>query len=198
MSEDTYKTGDENSDQSIDDEQVILDDLKNRANTLGISFHPSIGIDKLREKISKALEDPEPETAKPQLSAKKLASIEARKKAMRLVRVEIACMDPLKKDYDADIFEVSNSTVGRIKMCIPFNVPWHVPHMMLNMLREKRYLQIMTKRMPNGQPYHEKKYARTYAIHELDPLTPEEIKDLAQRQAMAAGKDEQGNVARAA
>ena len=69
--------------------------LKERADLMGIKYHPSIGVDKLREKVNSVLvpkDDPIP--AKETTAQVRMREI---KNANLLSRVRISSMDPNKK-----------------------------------------------------------------------------------------------------
>lgn len=183
-----------------------LTELKKRADLLGIEYHPKISVDKLRARIKAQLEDtayvdvPDDDeviaatSAKRELKFKPETQAEIadrlRKEAQRLVRVRITCMNPNKKDWDGDVFTVSNSVVGTLRKYVPFNAEdgWHIPTMMLDFLRDKQFVQHYVEKK-NGQEINRHKLVKEFAIEVLDPLTQEELKELAQRQAMARNVD---------
>ena len=166
-----------------------LESLKNKANLLGVKFHPSISAEKLREKIAEAqTKDVEPEAPKENAVLAERAALRA--EALKLVRVNITPMDPQKKDYHGDIISVSNS-VFSVKRFVPYNTTdgTHVEKAILDNLKEKR-AQIFVKKKVDGKERKEGKLISAYGIEYLDPLTPAEMKELARRQAMAAGAEE--------
>lgn len=183
-----------------------LTELKKRADLLGIEYHPKISVDKLRARIKAQLSDeayvdvPDDDevitatSAKRELKFKPETQAEIaerlRKEAQRLVRVRITCMNPNKKDWDGEIFTVSNSVVGTLRKYVPFNAEdgWHIPTMMLDFLRDKQFVQHYVEKK-NGQEINRHKLVKEFAIEVLDPLTQEELKELAQRQAMARNVD---------
>lgn len=183
-----------------------LTELKKRADLLGIEYHPKISVDKLRARIKAQLSDeayvdvPDDDeviaatSAKRELKFKPETQAEIaerlRKEAQRLVRVRITCMNPNKKDWDGEIFTVSNSVVGTLRKYIPFNAEdgWHIPAMMLDFLRDKQFVQHYVEKK-NGQEINRHKLVKEFAIEVLEPLTEEELKELAQRQAMARSVD---------
>ena len=191
-----------NTDDTANEEQLILDDLKNRAQALGIKFHPSIGVQKLREKIQDALDDtPEDDTedtgvteiATPVtgLSSTNTSNSAVARKAdqLKLIRVRITCMDPMKKAYEGEIFQTGNALVGTIKRYVPFGVEWHVPNILLKMIRRKQFQQFSEGgKGPLGTPVVQRRMVTAYAVEVLEPLTETELKELAQRQAMARGE----------
>ena len=170
--------------------------LKTKADTLGITYSPNIGVDALREKINAKMngEPEKKEEAKASETPREKTKMELRQEAFleatRLVRCRITCMNPSKADLPGEIFTVSNNVVGSIKRYIPYGEQvdgWHVENMLLDMLKEKQFQQLRTKKGANGQILPETKWVREYAIEELPPLTPEELKVLANKQAAAAG-----------
>ena len=183
-----------------------LTELKKRADLMGIEYHPKISVEKLRARIKAQLSDeayvdvPDDDeviaatSAKRELKFKPETQAEIaerlRKEAQRLVRVRITCMNPNKKDWDGEIFTVSNSVVGTLRKYVPFNAEdgWHIPSMMLDFLRDKQFVQHYVEKK-NGQEINRHKLVKEFAIEVLEPLTQEELKELAQRQAMARSVD---------
>lgn len=192
-----------------------LDSLKERADQLGITYHPSIGVDKLREKVNASLnpktpeESPEPtkdegdtgkhetpgpapvvqEDQAPVEQAESAAQFRLRKKkeASELVRIQVTNMNPNKRDYDGEIFSAGNTIVGTFKKYVPFDTEWHVPRIILNMIKQRQCQVFVNRKDPRGGTVKEGKLIREYNVTELEPLTGAELKELAQRQAMAAG-----------
>lgn len=185
--------------------QDELTTLKARADLLGLSYHPSIGVEKLRDKIAAAtgsadekVEGPaQPEeTVVPPVAAALVEETEGQRRkrkkmeALALVRIRLTCMNPNKKDWDGEIITVGNSLVGTVSKYIPFNAEegWHVPAIMLEMLKNRQCQVFTTAKTKNGVSIRQGKLIREFAIEVLPPLTEKELHDLAQRQAMAAGE----------
>jgi len=183
-----------NTDLLMPDE---LTTLKSRADLLGISYHPSIGLEKLREKVAAAMKDEPDEPKKEVPPAAASAETEGARRqrlveeATRLVRIRLTCMDPLKKEWDGEILTVGNSLVGTLRKYIPFNADegWHVPHMMYEELRDRQCQVFVSRKDARGNTVREGKLIKAFAIEVLPPLTAEELHDLAQRQAMAKAID---------
>lgn len=175
--------------------QDELTALKARADLMGVSYHPSIGLEKLREKVNAALASGEDEAAPAVAAAAELTEGQLREQAVmdatRLVRIRLTCMNPNKKELDGEIYTVGNSLVGTLKKYIPFNNDegWHVPHILYETLRDKECQIFTTKRDARGNQYREGKLIKEFAIEVLPPLTEEELHDLAQRQAMSKSVD---------
>ena len=162
--------------------------LKARADTLGIQYHPSIGVEKLREKVNGALA-PKEETAtfNPAAPSRK----ELRDEASKLVRMRLTCMNPNKKEWDGEFITAGNAVVGSFTKFIPFNAPdgWHVPHIIYEQLRDRECQVFYTVRDSKGNATRKGKLIKEFSIEILPQLTKEELHDLAQRQAMAKSVD---------
>lgn len=180
-----------------------LSTLKARADLMGISYHPSIGVEKLREKIAAKLDGKqEPEEAPAAKKEKKAAAVQEeetegqrqsrlKKEANELIRVRIQCMNPAKSEWEGEIFSIGNSLVGTIKKYIPFNADegWHVPRMLLDMIKERQCQVFVTTTDSRGNKVRKGKLIKEFNIEYLDPLTPAELQELARRQAMARSVD---------
>jgi hypothetical protein len=111
-----------------------------------------------------------------------------RREAMALVRVRVSCMDPQKKNLKGELICVSNRNFGTIQRFIPFNREWHIEKVLYDVLAEKEYM--VFDREKTGRAGIEVVTPRNvpaFNIQVLPPLTKGELKDLAQRQAMADG-----------
>lgn len=193
MSEDTVEeTGVDGLEPLVVDE---LTALKERATTLGITFHPNIGIDKLRDKVAAAIEGkpavPDAPEVVAEVETKAQRAARLRKEANQLVRIRVTCMDPAKKEWLGAMYSVSNSLVGTIKKYVPFNNDegWHVPQMLLNHLRERTCQIFVSKTNPDGSKSRTGKIIKELAIEVMPALTSVELQELAQRQAMANNQD---------
>ncbi len=114
---------------------------------------------------------------------------EAIAEAGRLIRVRLTCRNPNKRDLQGEIITVSNAVVGTYKKFVPFNIPegWHIPNIMYQTLKERLCQVFVSGTDEKGQRVKKAMQIPEFAIEVLDPMTPEEIKKLAQRQAMAKG-----------
>lgn len=114
--------------------------------------------------------------------------VRLRKDAFKLIRVRIQCMNPLKKAMQGEVFTVSNSVVGTYRKFVPYNVEsdegWLVPQIMLNMIKERKFNQIRYEKK-NGLQIPKAHLVKEFAIEILPQLTKEELKELAQRQALS-------------
>lgn len=187
-------------------EQVQLPDeltvLKDRADRLGLKYHPSISADKLREKIAAHLADqpdPEAKTAPAAAPVAEAAAVETpgqkrfrlKQEALKLVRIRVTCMNPAKKEWDGEIFTVGNAAIGSVKKFVPFNIEdgWHVPHCIYEMMKNRMCPVYVSGKSKAGVTIRESKLIREFAIEVLPQLTQEELDELARRQAMAKSID---------
>jgi hypothetical protein len=167
--------------------------LKERAAILGIQYHPSIGVDKLREKVAAALKDPAELEESVEQATQEVQESEAqanaryRKEASVLIRVRLTCMNPAKQSWEGEIFTVSNSVIGTMKKFIPFHAEegWHIPQALLNIIQERVYQAPYTERGTKGQELRRFKLVKEFSIEILPNLTASELKDLANQQAIA-------------
>ena len=191
-----------NDNETTQDE---LASLKARANLMGVAYHPSIGLEKLREKINAAIEqtgdspDADQAVEEAQVASDAIASTpiaaetrlqyHARKKreANELVRVRVTCMNPAKSEWDGEIFTAGNSLIGSVTKYVPFNNEegWHIPRILYNMMRDRMCQIFITAKDSRGNTTRQGKLIKEFGMEVLPDLTAEELKELAQRQAMA-------------
>jgi len=184
-----------------------LDVLKQRADKMGLAYHPSIKALKLRAKIEAQLTGavepkvttkevstppiPDPVTSDsrvgkdyPELTAteKKQAM---RRDAARLVRVVVNNNNPNKRAWEGEVYTVSNSVVGTYKKYVPFNNDegWHVPNIIYKMMLEKECQIFVNGKDNKGRTIKIPKLIKELAVTLLDPLTDEEIEELSVVQA---------------
>ena len=199
MSDEQLNQDNQELDEAAQLAAAELENLKIRAEKLGVKFHPSISADKLREKIKAAQaegegsvgEQPEVKSVTAAVEESPAAKkLRLKREGLKLVRVRITCMNPTKKEWEGEIFTVSNNAVGTVKRYVPYNAEdgWHVEQILLNQLRERQCQIFTTDKDSRGNKIRKGKLIREFAIEVLDPLTEEELHDLAQRQAMAKGQ----------
>lgn len=189
----------------MSEEIVLVQDelatLKQRADLLGINYHPSIGLEKLRDKIAAATADKAPD-ADPEVAVPVVAPAQAvetehqfrlrmKQDSLRLIRVRLTCMNPAKKEWDGEIITVGNTLIGTVSKFVPFNAEdgWHVPHIMYEFLAERQCQIFVTTKSRNGVTIRQGKLIKEFAIEVLPPLTKKELEELARRQAMAHSID---------
>lgn len=167
--------------------------LKARADMLGLTYHPSIGVEKLREKVNAALAPPAEESKPEAAGEESIAARNSRlkKEASKLVRIRVTCMNPAKKEWEGEIFSIGNSIVGSFTKYVPFNTEegWHVPAMMLQMIQDRQCQVFYTVSDSRGNKTRKGKLIKEFSVEVLPPLTAEELHELAQRQAMSNSID---------
>lgn len=118
---------------------------------------------------------------------------EARKEATKLIRVNVQCMNPLKKEWPGEIITVGNGLIGTISKMVPFDTVdgWHIPNIIYLYMKERQYQQFAAKKVPKGQPSSRvTKLVREFAIEVLPDLTEKELAALKQRQLIAKNSQE--------
>lgn len=197
MSEANQNQEVDTTDLDVSPEQLLLS-LKSKADLMGVKYHPSISYSTLLAKVREAQASDKPAEQEPEATApveqETIQELRARYRAeaTKLVRVNISNMNPFKRDIESEIVSAGNSYVGTIKRCIPFNTTdgWHVEQILLNTLRERKCQVFRTVKGQGGQPdRRESQLVNEFAIEVLDPLTPQELKELARRQAMQRAED---------
>jgi len=185
-----------------------LDVLKQRADKIGLKYHPSIGVVKLREKIEAQLNgvsnetapapvtqdvvtktqpvDPDSRVGKdyPELTATERKQA-MRRDAARLVRVMVSNLNPNKRAWEGEVYTVSNSVVGTHKKFVPFNNDegWHVPNIIYKHMLERECQIFVNGKDTKGRNIKIPKIIKELSVTLLDPLTDEEIEELAVVQA---------------
>lgn len=166
----------------IDKQEDELEALKRQADLLGVQYSTSIGVETLRKRVAAALDTgTDAEAAKPVAKVKRSVG-ELRKEAAKLVRVRISCHDPMKKEYQGEIFTVMNGAIGAFKQFVLFGEPYHVPNIILQQLKDKKYQQFYTVKDERGRRIRKGRLVRAYSIEYLDPLSPAELDALARDQ----------------
>lgn len=172
--------------------------LKSRAKAMGISFHPNIGIDAIKGKIQAALAEKQNAVKEEVSENEKVNTAEVveesvgqfrarmRKEASALIRCNITCMNPAKREWDGDIFTVSNAVVGTFRKFIQFNTSdgYHIPSIILKQIKAAQcqvFKTVIDER--TGEKSRQGILIKEYAVELLPPLTQKELDELAKIQA---------------
>ena len=175
-----------------------LDTLKARANLMSIKYHPAIGVDKLKAKIDAALGSQGVDTVTVGdatfLTHKEFTDLQVKgrkRKAASLVRFRLVCMDPSRKNWEGEIVSVGSAKLGTFKRYIPYVAEdgWHAEHIIYEALKERKCSVFQTVKGARGEKIRKAKMVPAFSIEVLPPLTKAELKDLAQKQAMAGSID---------
>lgn len=176
------------------DDPEYRKELLARAQLMGLTIHPNAKNDTIAAKIAAALADkPDPETGKQETAPKPdvVADEEPKAKeihpAKRLYRVLVSCNDPQKADQTGDILSVSNGDVGNIRFYVHFNKPWHVPHIVLETMKESKLFLHSSRK--DGREIITREVPR-YNIQYLDPLNDKQRERIAAKQAAALATED--------
>ena len=162
-----------------------LDLLKKRADTLGITYSPNIGLDTLKRKINSMLQAEEEKQEADSVAAIRLKEKNAlRNKAKELVRVIVVCNNPNKRNHNGEIFAASNSLVGTIKKFVPFSNEngWYVPRILLNVIEERKCQILVPSKDGKGRKTTKAKLIKEFTVTKLPSLTDDELATLAKNQ----------------
>ena len=169
--------------------------LEAQANQLGVDFRPNISSEKLAARIAEVMEGQEPqEKERPTKGETKEQRRQRKhKEAMALVRCLIVCNDPNKREWPGEWLGVSNGAGVQIRKLVPYNQPdkpFHLPRIMVNMLREKQVQIFTSKPGKYGTTIRVSKSIPAYTITELPPLTQAELDELALSQLQRGALDD--------
>ena len=172
------------------------DEMRQELADNGVTLHHKTGTKKLASTLADVRtkeykEDPKksdltgPSEAAKAAKAKHLAVMQTPEKlAMRLTRVVVTPNDPAMVNYPGLIFSVGATGLnnGRmVKKFVPFNNEegWHVPQILLNQIENGQMQKFKTVVRPNGEKVLEPYLTKKFNVRILDPLTPEELKEVA-------------------
>ena len=172
------------------------DEIRQELADNGVTLHHKTGTKKLASTLADVRtkeykEDPKksdltgPSEAAKAAKAKHLAAMQTpEKRAMKLTRVVVTPNDPTMVNYPGLIFSVGASGLnnGRmVKKFVPFNNEegWHVPQILLNQIENGQMQKFKTVVRPNGEKVLEPYLTKKFNVRILDPLTPEELKEVA-------------------
>ena len=172
------------------------DEIRQELTDNGVTLHHKTGTKKLASTLAQVRtkeykEDPKksdltgPSEAAKAAKAKHLAAMQTpEKRAMKLTRVVVTPNDPTMVNYPGLIFSVGASGLnnGRmVKKFVPFNNEegWHVPQIILNQIENGQMQKFKTVTRANGEKVLEPYLTKKFNVRILDPLTPEELKEVA-------------------
>lgn len=165
---------------------------------LGINSSPNASVHTLRAKLAQAQSQSDPKedsvaessvtpSPTPSPSQTKVDSLEkAKKDALRLIRVRIQNVNPAKADLHGEIFTFANEVIGKVSKYVPYDEAgesYHVPNCIYKMLKSKKFLNVKTYTdKATGKIQINQSWVDEFALEELPPLTPQELKELALKQ----------------
>lgn len=174
-----------------------LEDVKTELESAGVKLHHKTGEAKYRQTLKEVqagtYEAPAPkkvvtkavEETKPAVTPKIELTVE--QEAMKLIRIIVSPNDPSMSTYPGMIFTVCSDLInnGRaVKKYVPFNNEegWHVPHIIYEQIINAEKQKFKSVKMPNGDKQLKPYQAKMYNVQVLDPLTQEELNQLAASQ----------------
>ena len=197
-------------------QKTELDLLKERADDMGIKYHPNIrDVDKLRQKVNAALtggtpgddddddadqsdagdEQAEAAPAMTREMAEAKRRKEIRDRELRLIRVRITNLNPAKADLPGEMFCVANRIIGIQKKVIPYNEAgevYHIPYCIFKQLKARKFLQLKSRFNRQTQQIETtQRMVSEFALEELEPLTEEELAKLAAQQRASGSVNEE-------
>lgn len=170
-----------------------LELLKQKADLLGIKYHPAIGEEALATKIKEHLDKTSSEDSVDINEVRKRVHDEA----LKLIRCRISCLNPDKGALQGEVFTIANDVIGTVSKFVPYDEAgesYHLPNCIYQHLKARKFLSIResydnrAKRSVITQ-----KWVPEFNIEVLPPLTKEELQELANAQAMAGNIDDSGS-----
>lgn len=157
--------------------------LKLKADMLGVTYSPNIGVDKLREKINEKMDSVNSGiNESPSIIQEKL---DTTKRALKLCRVIVRNNNPRDQHKQGVTITAANGAMKYRKFVL-FNHPYHIPQIILNYLKEQKYITYVVKKVstPLGTMDTKEPVERPlYTIEELPPISEQEFKHIKQRQS---------------
>lgn len=167
---------------------------KEQANIRGVSYPNNVPTQKLKELVQAKIAEQEAMTTggtRGRNSLEALAPEVLRNidEATALVRFTIHTLDPSKQDWTGITVTAGNANFSPVRRTIPLNAPvWHAERILVELLKSMQYAHRKSERHPRLKTHVDNltkaKYLPCFKIVELPPLTPEELKALAEQQAL--------------
>lgn len=210
---------DEQTAPNLAPQPTELELLKERARVMGITHSNNITAETLKAKIAAKLAgeaDPEapvvpaqanPFEASEQATIRQAMAVEKPdpeerltlrehmiREHLKLIRLRITNLDSKKKDLPGEILTVANEHIGTIRKYIPYGEQtengYHVPWCLYNMLKNRKFVSVTTKTdKATGQIHTTTRDVPEFSLEILEPLTRDELRELAIAQAAAGSVD---------
>ena len=175
------------SDQEFEVQESEIDAVKLIADNMGLEYHPSIGLAKLKAKIEKAKE---PIATKKVVGMNKM---EARKayieEATKLVRVRVVNMNPMRRESKGEYFSLSNKMIGTVKRFVPFDVEWHVEDVIYKTIKNRKFRKTIEEADGKGGKISRNIFIPEFSVEVLPMLTTKELEELAADQSARGAID---------
>lgn len=176
--------------------QSELSLLKEQARRMGISFANNANIAKMKQLIDEHIAKVESGRVAPTIDNRS-EKVKIRDEAMKLVRIRIQVLNPAKQKWTGEYFTAGNDLIGHVTRFVPFNAEggvWHVENILVDVLRSRKYQSFPEITDPQNKrkgtdDYFNGKLLPEFSIQILPPLTEEELKEIADRQAALGSVD---------
>lgn len=152
-----------------------LEMLQAQADIMGIPYRNGITVKALRKELLEALTDDVGE----ELTNTKRSDIE--REATKLIRCIVTPMASNMKEHQGQLFAVGNAVLPVIAKYILFNAEYHVPQIILDHIKAQELQYFVTAKV-SGRDVRVPKMRKAFSVEILDPLTDEELKELARSQ----------------
>lgn len=153
-----------------------LELLKTQADIIQLKYKANVTAKTLRKQIMTALSEDDDSEGMSKKEHDELVS-----ENTKLVRCIIMPVAPHMRDYQGQIFSSGNAVLGVISKYVLFNTEFHVPNILLKQIQSQE-MQFFVKRTANGEEFRESKMRKAYNVEILEPLTADELKELARSQ----------------
>lgn len=164
------------STKKVDESPSVLDNLKTQADIMGIAYNPKVTAKDLRKQLLASLaEDDDGD----ENTGEERQRIE--REAMKLVRCIITPMDNQLKEHQGQIFTIGNSIIPMTAKFVLFDEIYHLPKIMVDHIKEQQ-MQYFVNEKRNGKTVRVSRMRKAYSVQELEPLTKEELAELARSQ----------------
>ncbi len=163
-----------------------MEELKVEAKELGIKVPGNISKTKLKAKIASVKEVIDEPVAAPEEEApigKPTTRAQAKKIGGKLMRVRITCHDPQFKKHTG-LIRSAGSTLYFVKRFVPFNRITHIEKVIYDFMKQTNYQWFEEKvNRSTGRKYKVPRTSPAFVIEDIEPLTQEELTELAKDQA---------------
>lgn len=154
----------------------------------GAAPAPAVKADKITPAIALAMTDEEVRALSP-TKMKQALRHRIHAEEMKLVRCQIYNNNPSKSDLGGEIISVGNKYLGNVKKFIPFGEAtepgYHIPNILYKNLLRRKYQQVKSVKQNDGTEKVSTRMVPEYTVVVLDPLTEDELKELALKQSAA-------------
>ena len=180
--------------EELDAEELRL--LKERADLLGVPYKSNTRLDTLRERVKEVIEGGEksdgaedPTSAGPAKESPQQLRDRLQAESLVLVRCRIHNLNPMKRDLEGEIVTVANRYIGTVSKFIPFGEAtdngYHIPKIILDDLRARQFQTVSVKKNARGHDEVVRRMVPEYNVEIMPALTPDELEQLALKQAAA-------------